>query len=82
LAETKQRFSGLGYIRQCGEDVLRMFVTGGPPVCGGGGMPRHHLGPLPCVADHRSWIARKHAEHRRQVTDKRLMTRNSAMITA
>jgi hypothetical protein len=32
LAETKQRFSGLSHIRQCGEDVLRMFVTGGPPV--------------------------------------------------
>jgi hypothetical protein len=26
-------------MRQCGEDVLRMLVTGGPPVCGGGGIP-------------------------------------------
>jgi hypothetical protein len=26
--------------RQCGEDVLRMFVTGGLPVRGGGGMPQ------------------------------------------
>jgi hypothetical protein len=25
---------------QCGDDVLRMLVTGGPPVRGGGGMPR------------------------------------------
>ena len=27
-------------MRQCGDDVLRMFVTGGPPVRGGGGMPQ------------------------------------------
>jgi hypothetical protein len=26
-------------MRQCGEDVLRMFVTGGPPIRGGGGIP-------------------------------------------
>jgi hypothetical protein len=25
-------------MRQCGEDVLRMFVTGGAPVRGDGGM--------------------------------------------
>ena len=25
---------------QCGEDVLRMFVTGAPPVRGGGGIPQ------------------------------------------
>jgi hypothetical protein len=25
-------------MRQCGEVVLRMLVTGGPPVRGGGGM--------------------------------------------
>jgi hypothetical protein len=30
----------LGQPRQCGEDVLRMFVTGGPPVRGGGGIPQ------------------------------------------
>ena len=35
-----QRFSGLSHMRQCGEDVLRMLVTGGPPVRGGGGMPQ------------------------------------------
>jgi hypothetical protein len=39
LAGTKQRFSGLSQPRQCGDDVLRMLVTGGPPVRGGGGMP-------------------------------------------
>src|SRR5256885_11761941 len=39
LAGTKQRFSGFSQPRQCGDDVLRMFVTGGPPVRGGGGMP-------------------------------------------
>jgi hypothetical protein len=35
LAGTKQRLSGLSQPRQCGEDVLRIFVTGGPPVRGG-----------------------------------------------
>ena len=39
LAGTKQRFSGLSQPRQCGDDVLRMLVTGGPPMRGGGGMP-------------------------------------------
>jgi hypothetical protein len=39
LAGTRQRFSGLSHPRQCGDDVLRMLVTGGPPVRGGGGMP-------------------------------------------
>jgi hypothetical protein len=38
LAGTKQRFSGLSQPRQCGDEVLRMLVTGGPPVRGGGGM--------------------------------------------
>jgi hypothetical protein len=27
-------------MRQCGDDVLRMLVTGGPPVRGGGGRPQ------------------------------------------
>jgi hypothetical protein len=40
LAGTRQRFSGLSQPRQCGDDVLRMLVTGGPPVRGGGGMPQ------------------------------------------
>ena len=39
LNGTRQRFSGFSQPRQCGDDVLRMFVTGGPPVRGGGGMP-------------------------------------------
>ena len=39
LAGTKQRFSGLSHVHQCGDDVLRILVTGGPPVRGGGGMP-------------------------------------------
>jgi hypothetical protein len=39
LAGTRQRLSGLSQPRQCGDEVLRMFVTGGPPVLGGGGMP-------------------------------------------
>src|SRR6478752_5942500 len=40
LAGTKHRLSGLSQPRQCGDDVLRMLVTGGPPVRGGGGMPQ------------------------------------------
>src|SRR5258705_13525640 len=40
LAGTRQRFSGFSHMRQCGDDVLRMLVTGGPPVRGGGGMPQ------------------------------------------
>src|SRR6266704_1011541 len=40
LAGTKHRFSGFNQPRQCGEDVLRIFVTGGPPVRKGGGMPQ------------------------------------------
>ena len=40
LKGTRQRFSGFNQPRQCGEDVLRMLVTGGPPVRGGGGMPQ------------------------------------------
>jgi hypothetical protein len=38
-AGTRQRFSGFNQARQCGDDVLRMLVTGGPPVRGGGGIP-------------------------------------------
>src|SRR6478672_2441958 len=40
LAGTRQRFSGFNQPRQCGDDVLRMLVTGGPPNFGGGGMPQ------------------------------------------
>jgi hypothetical protein len=40
LAATRQRFSGFSQPRQCGDDVLRMLVTGGPPVFSGGGIPR------------------------------------------
>ncbi len=43
LAGTKHRFSGFSQPRQCGEDVLLMLVTGGPPVRGGGGMPQRIL---------------------------------------
>jgi hypothetical protein len=37
---TRQRCSGFSQPRQCGEPVLRMLVTGGPPVRGGGGIPQ------------------------------------------
>jgi hypothetical protein len=40
---TRHRFSGLSQPRQCGELVLRMLVTGGPPVRGGGGMTEHDV---------------------------------------
>jgi hypothetical protein len=40
FAGTGQRFSSFSQPRQCGDDVLRMLVTGGPPVLGGGGMPQ------------------------------------------
>jgi len=36
---TKQRLSGFSHARQCGDKVLRILVTGGPPNFGGGGMP-------------------------------------------
>jgi hypothetical protein len=39
FAGTRQRLSGRSQPRQCGDDVLRMFVTGYPPARGGGGMP-------------------------------------------
>src|SRR6184192_4133645 len=40
LKGTRQRFSGFSQPRQCGELVLRMLVTGGPPVPGGSGIPQ------------------------------------------
>jgi hypothetical protein len=44
LAGTRYRFSGFSQPRQCGDDVLRMFVTGGPPNFGGGGIPQRIIG--------------------------------------
>jgi hypothetical protein len=40
FAGARQRLSGFSQPRQWGEDVLRIFVTGGPPILGGGGMPQ------------------------------------------
>jgi hypothetical protein len=37
---TTQRCSVLSQARQCGLAVLRMFVIGAPPNCGGPGMPQ------------------------------------------
>ena len=42
FAGTKHRFSGFSQPRQCGDDVLLMLVTGGPPVRGGGGLVGGH----------------------------------------
>src|SRR3954452_25627175 len=39
LNGTRLRFSGFSQPRQCGDEVLRILVTGGPAVRGGGGMP-------------------------------------------
>src|ERR1700730_14009919 len=39
LKGTRQRVSGFSQPRQCGDEVLRMLVTAGPPVFGGG-MPQ------------------------------------------
>jgi hypothetical protein len=45
--------------------VLRILVTGGSPVRGGGGMPHQgHLGPGFCVADNGGRLVRKDAVHR------------------
>jgi hypothetical protein len=38
FAGIRQRFSGFSQPRQCGDEALRMLVTGGPPVRGGGGI--------------------------------------------
>src|SRR3979411_383240 len=40
LAGTRHRFSGFSQARQCGDVVLRIFVTGKPSARGGGGMPQ------------------------------------------
>ena len=40
FAGIRHRFSGFSHIRQSGDDVLRIFVTGGAPVRGGGGAPQ------------------------------------------
>src|SRR5215471_16365689 len=40
FAGTRHRFSGFSQPRQCGDEVLRILVIGGPPVRGGGGMPQ------------------------------------------
>jgi hypothetical protein len=41
-AGTRQRLAGLSYPRQCGDNRLRILVTGGPPNFGGG-MPKRIL---------------------------------------
>jgi len=43
LPGTRQRLSGFSQPRQCGDDVFRMLVTGGPPNFGGGGIPQRRL---------------------------------------
>ncbi|MEH2516108.1 hypothetical protein V1279_001681 [Bradyrhizobium sp. AZCC 1610] len=72
LAGTRHRFSVFSHPRQCGEDVLRMLVTGGPPVRGGGGMPQRIMvssRSVPAFADDRRGVVWKHALHGRQVAD-------------
>jgi len=58
---TKHRFSGFSHPRQCGDDVLRMLVTDGPPVRGGGGMPHRIMlnsRPVSVLRHHRGRIIR------------------------
>jgi hypothetical protein len=46
-----KRFSGFSHARQCGDDVLRMLVTGGPPARAAvEAFPAHgyKLGPVRC----------------------------------
>ena len=69
FAGTRQRLSGFSRPRQCGDDVLRMLVTGGPPVLGGGGMPQRIMVSSRCVAHDRRWIVREDAGHRRRVAN-------------
>ena len=40
VESTRHRFSGFIQARHCGDDVLRMLVTGGNGDFGGGGMPQ------------------------------------------
>src|SRR5215207_2381658 len=58
LAGIRHLFSALSHARQCGEDVLRMLVTGYPPARGGGGMTQRIVisRSPPRVVDHRSRI--------------------------
>src|ERR1700726_3639415 len=73
FAGTKHRCSGFSPPRQCGDVVLRMFVTGKPPARGGGGIPHQHHNQLALaaliVANHRGRVVGKHARHRREVAD-------------
>src|SRR4051812_23024671 len=69
LTGTKHRFSGLSQPRQCGEDVLRMFVTGAPPNEGGGGIPHRIIVSSLPPSVLRITGAGEDARHRRQVAD-------------
>jgi len=62
-------------MRQCGEDVLRMLVTGGPPVRGGGGMPQRTVTNSRPVCGKTPGIGGRLPTYR-------LMTLNSAMMAA
>src|SRR4029077_5470688 len=66
FAATRHRFSGLSHMRQWGEDVLRMLVTGGPPIFGGGGMPHRIVANSRPVSVLRITGA---GRHRRQIAD-------------
>jgi hypothetical protein len=54
VAGTRQRHSGFSHPRQYGEATLRTFVTGRPPMFGGGGNPQR----IDCVTRSlsRMWI--------------------------
>jgi hypothetical protein len=62
----KHRFSGLSHMRQCGDDVLRMFVTGASGARSWRHAPahQHHLTLGVRVPYYGRWIVWKHARHR------------------
>jgi len=71
LNGTRQTFSGFSQPRQCGDDVFRMLMTGGPPVRGVGACPSAS-GRVPARSQscgRRCRVVRKDAGHGRQVAD-------------
>ena len=76
LNGTRHRFSGFSQPRQCGDDVLRMLVTGGPPVRGGGGISQRIIAssvPLSVlrITGTAQKSARKYSEELRRARSRR-----------
>jgi hypothetical protein len=71
LAGTRQRFSTFSQRRQCGEEVLRIFVSGGRPCAAAAAYPAHHHHLALAFGCANNWrrIVGKNSGHRRQVTN-------------